>query len=178
MNKHENYHYFKSMTGRLLEKVCLKFYSSVVLTFAHKNCLSLKILFILSVSPPIFNYDNYCCLVVWNSTVLLFTIRQNTLHLIMNSKMKYFVTSVPTWTRVSQKPMDCMIKVNQKHLLPLIPLVVGERIKRVSWHSLIFICRNESPAFWCCHIHENRVSLPLLRKTKSKTNLPCPKYVA
>ena len=38
----------------------------------------------------------------------------------------------------------------------------GEK-KRVSWHSLIFLCRNESPAFWCCHIHENRVSLPLLR---------------
>ena len=52
----------------------------------------------------------------------------HTLHLIM--KMKYFVTSVSTWTRVSQKPMDCMIKVNQKHLLPLIPLVVGERKKK------------------------------------------------
>ena len=119
-------------------------------------------LFILSISPPIFNYDNHCCLsgrLKYHCTVAYH--RQNTLHLIM--KMKYFVTCVPTWTRVSQKPMDCMIKVNQKHLLPLIPLVVGERKKRVSWHSLIFLCRNESPAFWCCHIHENRVSLPLLR---------------
>ena len=63
------------------------------------------------------------------------------------SIMKFFVTSDPTWTRVSQKPMDCMIKVNQKHLLPLIPLVVGERKKESHGTASYFYAEMKAQLF-------------------------------